>query len=228
MLGKDRKWGFLIASAAFLGVANAQGYFYDSFTCAKSQNFQELGCYSTTSNPFTYDIQNGFVGSDPSRSFAPYNIGGDNINATVTPHYCVAACRAHGFKYAALYNRVCSCGTALGSLTRSTDQSPCYAQPDPNPCPGDAAENCGQPSGGGYARIFVDPSFEPETSLASAGYSTVASSYGYLGCFAKPNLPSDDPQHSSSQADAATCLEQCATYGFPLAYMYYDSGYVSI
>ncbi|KAI1270446.1 hypothetical protein F5Y18DRAFT_13508 [Xylariaceae sp. FL1019] len=204
---------------AFSGTVDAQGYFFKPFTCSATQNFQELGCYNVEEDPFTYAVQNGFIGSDPSRSYADYNGGGNNINSTATPNYCVAACRAHGFKYASLYHRNCRCGTALGSLidARSSDQS-CKTVPDPNPCSGDALENCGD--GEGKARIYVDPSFEPETSLIAAGYSNVASSFGYLGCFAKPNLPSDDPARQTQQPDTASCFANCAQAGFPLTYMY--------
>jgi hypothetical protein len=129
---------------AFAKITNAQGYFFEAFTCSVSQNFQDLGCYDVTTDPFTFAVQNGFVDSDPSRSFSDFNGGGNNINSTVTPNYCSAACRAHGFKYASLYNRNCHCGSALGSLMnhRSNDQS-CSSVSDPNPCSGDASENCG-------------------------------------------------------------------------------------
>ncbi|KAI0148801.1 hypothetical protein GGR57DRAFT_230022 [Xylariaceae sp. FL1272] len=209
----------------FTGTVDAQGYFFEPFTCSTTQNFQELGCYDVSNDPFSYAVQNGFIGSDASRSYANYNGGGNNINSTATPNYCVAACRAHGFKYASLYNRNCRCGSALGSLNnaRSSDQT-CKTVPDPNPCSGDALENCGQPNGGGRARLYVDPSFEPETSLIAAGFSNVASSAGYLGCFAKPNLPSDDPASNTQQANPAACLANCAQYGFPLTYMFRDGG----
>ncbi|KAI0123451.1 hypothetical protein BJ170DRAFT_108989 [Xylariales sp. AK1849] len=207
-------------------LVDAQGYFYEPFTCSLSQNFEELGCYDVTGDPFTYALTNGYTGEDASRAYANYNTGGNNINSTVEANYCVQACRAHGFKYAALHNRACGCGTTLGSLVRSTDQTICYAVPDPNPCGGDRSENCGDPSGGGHARLFVDPSYESETSLIADGGTVVAGSYGYLGCFAKPNLPSNDANSDTRQTDSASCLAHCATSGYPLSYMYRDARYV--
>ncbi|KAI3324119.1 hypothetical protein HD806DRAFT_543527 [Xylariaceae sp. AK1471] len=217
----------LVSLWAFARIVNAQGYFFEPFRCSESQNFQDLGCYDVSTDPFSFAVQNGFVGSDPSRSYANFNGGGNNINSTVTPNYCVAACRAHGFKYASLHNRNCRCGTVLGALAnaRSLDQS-CSSTPDPNPCSGDASENCGQSSGGDHARLFVDPSFEPETSLATSGWANVANSFGLLGCFAKPNLPSDDPARDTRQPSTAACLANCAQYGFPLSYMFIDTRYL--
>ncbi|ETS87217.1 hypothetical protein PFICI_01045 [Pestalotiopsis fici W106-1] len=214
----------LFAIAVFVGLVQGQGFYLEPFTCTSAQNWVDLGCYDATgTQPFTFAVQNGYKSEDPSRAYANYNIGGNNINSTVTPNFCTQACRAHGFRYASLYDRQCRCGTALGTSffgKRSSDQT-CYSQTlstDATPCSGDRSENCGQVSGNTKARIFVDPSFEAEQNPASIDTAGLASSYGYLGCFNKPNLPSDDPNRDTLQASPQACFENCARYGFPLTY----------
>lgn len=216
----------LFAITAFFNFVQGQGFYLEPFTCATSQNWIDLGCYDVTTQPFTFAIQGGEKNSDPSRSYANYNGGGNNINSTMTPNFCTQACRAHGFRYASLYDRGCRCGTSLGSSSynnRSSTQT-CYSQTlsvDPSPCSGDKSENCGQVGQGSAnnkARIFVDPSFEAEQNPSSIDVVGLASSYGYLGCFNKPNLPSDDPNRDTIQSSPQACFENCARYGFPLSY----------
>lgn len=216
------RWGLVFAFLhwAFVSFVNAQGYFLKPFSCSPSQNFQELGCYNYTSDPFNYFPRNAGANDDPSMSYPLFDTGGI-VNSTVEPAHCSAACRAHGFKYAGLGDRYCRCSTRLGNLVRRSDQSICNSVPDVNPCGGDKSQNCGQPEERlrPIARIFVDPSFEPETSLALDGPEVVAQSYGYLGCFSHPNSPSADPQAVTNQPDALTCQIHCAEYGFPLSFM---------
>ncbi|KAK6087285.1 hypothetical protein SCUP234_01916 [Seiridium cupressi] len=202
-------WGIVFA---LISITHGQGFYLEPFSCSSAQNWQELGCYDTTAQPFTFAVQNGWNGDDPSRSYANFNPGGNVINSTVTPKFCVQACRAHGFRYASLYDRTCRCGTVLGSLQskRSSDQTLCYATPDANPCGGDKSENCGQTSSNNHARIFVDPSFETEANLMAAGSTIVANSYLLLGCFNRPNLPSDDSNRESRQMTPLACLVNLA------------------
>lgn len=213
----------LVAFGLLLGLVQGQGFYLEPVTCDASQNWVDLGCYDTTTQPFTYAIQNGWNGEDPSRSHANYNRGGNVINSTNTPYFCVQACRAHGFRYTSLYNRECRCGSVLGTNffnKRSADQT-CYSQAlsvDPVACGGDNLENCGNVTAMNKARIFVDPSFEAEQNPATVNVADIAASYGYLGCFNKPNMQTDDPNKVTQQTTIAACLQQCARYGYPLAY----------
>ncbi|KAK6860310.1 hypothetical protein PG990_012385 [Apiospora arundinis] len=189
--------GFIKAAAftalvASTGLVSAQGFFYEPeevAKCSVQQNHRYLGCFTVGAQPFSFNPQSPIPqpatpGSpqigDPSRSYIHWDRG-DLVNITVTPKYCTDACRAHGFKYSALYNEGCRCGTNLGGLvTPDATETACNGAP----CPGDRRESCGTPTG---ARIFVDPSYND--------YSLVTNrvlGYGKLGCFYHPNLPSGE------------------------------------
>ncbi|KAK9776481.1 hypothetical protein SCAR479_06804 [Seiridium cardinale] len=200
-----------------LTLANAQGFFYDDFTqvCSSQQDFQYLGCFATTNQPWTYNPTNR--GGDPSRSWVHWDQG-DNVNITTTPYFCTDTCRAHGFKYAATWDRQCRCGMALQSSVKDLGS----AQPDDSLCtdagsfcPGDRRENCGTNQG---ARIWVDPSFQEESLLPDP--SILAAQYNVLGCFYQPNLPSGDASvTTTTQSSTATCFTYCADLGYPLTFM---------
>ncbi|KAM0809416.1 putative WSC domain-containing protein [Seiridium cardinale] len=200
-----------------LTLANAQGFFYDDFTqvCSSQQDFQYLGCFATTNQPWTYNPTNR--GGDPSRSWVHWDQG-DNVNITTTPYFCTDTCRAHGFKYAATWDRQCRCGMALQSSVKDLGS----AQPDDSLCtdagsfcPGDRRENCGTNQG---ARIWVDPSFQEESLLPDP--SILAAQYNVLGCFYQPNLPSGDASvTTTTQSSTTTCFTYCADLGYPLTFM---------
>ncbi|KAK9418583.1 putative WSC domain-containing protein [Seiridium unicorne] len=208
------------AFAAFLWLltlADAQGFFYDDFTqvCSSQQDFQYLGCFATTSQPWTYNPTNR--GGDPSRSWVHWDQG-DNVNITTTPYFCTDTCRAHGFKYAATWDRQCRCGMALQSSVKDlgsaqADDTLCTAAG--SFCPGDRRENCGTNQG---ARIWADPSFQEESLLPDP--AILATQYNVLGCFYHANLPSGDATvTTTTQSSTATCFTYCADLGYPLTFM---------
>ncbi|KAK6084518.1 hypothetical protein SCUP234_03307 [Seiridium cupressi] len=201
----------------WLTLANAQGFFYDDFTqaCSSQQDFQYLGCFATTTQPWTYTPTNR--GGDPSRSWVHWDQG-DNVNITTTPYFCTDTCRAHGFKYAATWDRQCRCGMALQSSVKDlgsaqADDTLCTAAG--SFCPGDRRENCGTNQG---ARIWADPSFQAEPLLPDP--AILATQYNVLGCFYHPNLPSGDASvTTTTQSSTATCFTYCADLGYPLTFM---------
>ncbi|KAK8122556.1 WSC domain-containing protein, partial [Apiospora sp. TS-2023a] len=195
----------LLASA---GLVSAQGFFYqEPFACSAEQDHKYLGCVATNVQPFGYNPTN--PDGDPSRSYFGYAASG-HVNSTVTPKGCVRACRGHGFKYAAMFDRGCRCGTDITGLNPTADETPCTT--GTRPCAGDGRENCGS-SGG--ARIYVDPSFQDSALILNK-----VSGYGVLGCFYKPNLPTGLTVVSEKVVGtAADCLTFCAASSYPLAYM---------
>lgn len=200
----------LLASA---GLVSAQGFFYqEPFACSADQDHRYLGCAAVTSQPFGYNPTN--PDGDYSRGYPGYAASG-HVNSTVTPAGCTKACRGHGFKYAAMYDRGCRCGTSIDGLNPTTDETPC--QTSTRPCPGDGGENCGSSSG---ARIYVDPSFQDYASIGDK-----VAGYGVLGCFYKPNLPTGLTSVSQTTvATAADCLNFCAASYYPFAYMAQNGG----
>ncbi len=212
-------------------VVDAQGFWYKNLglSCSAQQTFQYIGCasvsaYGSASNNdiFGYSPANPIAsGNDiPSRSYIAYNEG-SQLNNTFTPHYCTDACRAHGFKYAALFDGGgCKCGMSLtrGSVTINPSQS--EASCSVELCPGDRGEFCGASA---YARIFVDPSFPDEGGLLTAAQQVP--DYTLLGCFRKPNFDAYESNVLDITApNAAQCLTLCADYGYPLARMAFISG----
>ncbi|KAI8627936.1 hypothetical protein F5Y19DRAFT_159460 [Xylariaceae sp. FL1651] len=226
----------LASLLAIASVANAQGFYYQdlSKSCDKTTlNYQYLGCAPATSAPFFFSPGKWDPSStaDNSKDYINFD-SGDFVNQTTTPYFCAQTCRAHGFKYTALYDKSCNCGnsltyTRMGVTTTLTPDASsdniCLTDANggtyPN-CGGDLRENCGSNRG---ARIFVDPSFPDERTTDAA---TIANDYGVLGCFQGPNFPSSDSTVTSVNGitDAATCLSYCAGLGMPLSYMIADSG----
>ncbi|KAI1156277.1 hypothetical protein F4825DRAFT_320217 [Nemania diffusa] len=153
---------------------------------------------------------------------------------TITPYFCAQTCRAHGFKYAALWDKGCHCGSSLdytttgganvtlSNLIDANSDTVCTTGADNNqwpPCGGDRRENCGSNRG---ARIFVDPSFPDERKLTD--FAIIAQGYALLGCFKNARFPSAvDSVTSVSVQSTATCLQYCADLGMPYAYMARDA-----
>ena len=153
----------------------------------------------------------------------------------MTPHACNAVCRAHGFRYAAVWGGgECSCGSSLGSsllghtdidgtrmgavkgLSEDTrrDDAECAGTEG---FPGDRLEACGTES---RARVFVDPSF------GDGGTGREGHGYGYLACFADPGF-SKAPSNVGGGFDtpsAAACFESCADRGMTFVAM--SSSYI--
>ena len=208
-----------------VGLVNAQGFFYKDLglSCSATQGFQYLGCASVSITQsdnnaiFPYSPGDPDIAGNniPSRSYINYNEGSP-LNNTYTAHYCSDACRAHGYKYAALFgSNGCKCGMSLtrGSITIDPDQaeSNCAGEV----CPGDSGENCGSSA---YARVFVDPSFPDESTLSSG--SAQLSGWQQVGCFKTPNWDSiENAVIDYSAASSDDCLNRCADYGYPLARM---------
>jgi hypothetical protein len=222
----------LASWVALSSVSNAQGFYYQDPTlqCDATYNFQDLGCAATNARPFTF-VPDNWDGptQDNSRAYINYDTG-DHINSTVTPYFCAEACRAHGYKYASLWDKSCSCGgslsyTPIGAtavvLSPGTDAASvaqCTKGTDNNdypPCDGDRNENCGSNQG---ARIFVDPSFGDEATLVTGPLD-----YNVLGCFNNPNFPVSTQGTAGPVSSTTQCLTICADLGFPLAYMAADN-----
>lgn len=232
----------LASLGALSSVVKAQGFYYQDIgvQCNARYNYQYLGCAATTSAPFAF-APTGWdpaATADNSRSYINFDIG-DFVNMTITPYFCAQTCRAHGFKYAALWDKGCHCGSSLdytttgganvtlSNLIDANSDTVCTTGADNNqwpPCGGDRRENCGSNRG---ARIFVDPSFPDERKLTD--FAIIAQGYALLGCFKNARFPSAvDSVTSVSVQSTATCLQYCADLGMPYAYMARDAnqGYV--
>ncbi|KAI5925747.1 hypothetical protein F4810DRAFT_708261 [Camillea tinctor] len=221
----NRSKAAALAVATLATSVKGQGFYYEDFSaaCPPSVNFQYLGCYTTAApGPFLWTPDNMSPGNGLSKTYIRWET--DHVNNTITPHFCTDVCRAHGFKYAALWNQQCQCGATLsytpkgGALTtlgRAASEADCVDSA--NPCPGDRRENCGTATG---ARIFVDPSFE--NSAAEADLTTLSNGYKQLGCFQSPNLASSAATVTSPTStfpDTGSCFQYCADLGSPLVYM---------
>ncbi len=222
----------LASLVAFSSVVNAQGFYYQDHddVCAAKFNHQYLGCATVLDDdgPFVFEPTNWDprITADNSRSYIHYHVG-NFVNNTITPGFCAQTCRAHGFKYAALFKeRSCRCGNTLDYTTiagvdvtlsdkiHATSEEQCTTKRDgslPDPCPGDRRENCGSDQG---ARIFADPSFPDVTTSID-----LAQSYRLLGCFKGAKFPSAVTYTTATVPSAGTCLGYCAGLGMPYAFM---------
>lgn len=175
-----------------------------SASCREEFNHRDLGCYVAAENPFAWRPPD----SNPDPDGAHW-ITGTRWNETATPRACNAVCRAHGFRYAAVWGGgECSCGSALqpgmwsnGDAEARRHDAECAGAEG---CPGDRLEACGTQS---RARIFVDPSFgDGEVGVEG---------YGYLACFANPNFFGSD----FDSPNPAACFAHCAGRGMPFVFM---------
>lgn len=219
-----------LAAAAGLGfatLASAQGFYYEDLTpyCPTEYDHRYLGCFASTGNPFPWTPVNQDLSAtgDLSKSYINW-ITSTNWNTTTTPHFCSVVCRAHGHKYAALWNSECSCGnsldytnqagTAVTLSDKGLDESQCVTTEG---CPGDRLEACGTATA---ARIFVDPSFEG--TVAENDLADLATGYDYLGCFQDPNFPTSDDTITAPDTQfpsTGACFSYCADLGKPLVFM---------
>ncbi|KAK7750440.1 hypothetical protein SLS62_007629 [Diatrype stigma] len=224
-----------LAAAAGLGfatLASAQGFYYEDLStyCPTQYNHRYLGCFATTKNPFPWTPVNQDLTptGDLSKSYIEW-VSSTNWNTTITPTFCSEVCRAHGHKYAALWNSECSCGSSLdytnqaGAAVTLSDkivpEGQCSAA---DGCPGDRLEACGTAAA---ARIFVDPSFEG--TAAENNLPVLTAGYEYLGCFQDPNFPtSEDTITAPDQkfGSPAACFSYCADLGKPLVFMSANTG----
>ncbi|KAI0419010.1 hypothetical protein F5X98DRAFT_88648 [Xylaria grammica] len=219
-----------LASLVALGsVVNAQGYFYQDFrqSCAATQEHQYLGCAPATDAPLSFEPSNWDPNGRHDQSWIEWD-SGDHLNNTISPFFCARTCRAHGFKYAALwFERRCRCGGSLSYtdqagnpvvLSPGSSETPCTTKSgggSPDPCSGDRREFCGSDQG---ARIWVDPSFP---DLRSSSSTAQSGSYSMLGCFANVGFPTSNGGLTSNvqKASSGDCLTYCAGLGSPLAFM---------
>lgn len=220
------------AAASFAPLASAQGFYYEDLKpdCPAQYNQRYLGCYAATANPFPWTPVNQDLTAtgDLSKSYIHW-ITSTTWNITITPNFCTEVCRAHGLKYASLWNGECSCGNSLdytdaaGTPVTLTDK----VQPDgdcvgPEGCPGDRLEACGTAT---RARIFVDPSFED--AVAENDLVALVAGYEPLGCFKDPNFPTSQDTVTTPDESfdgPAECFAYCADLGKPLVFMSSDAG----
>ncbi|CAJ2503748.1 Uu.00g111420.m01.CDS01 [Anthostomella pinea] len=221
----------LASLLAFTSVTNAQGFDFQDLgaQCPAQYNYQYLGCAPTMSQPFAFSPSgwDPSSGADNSKGYIQWD-NGDFVNQTITPYFCSNVCRAHGFKYAALWDKGCNCGSSLSytypgavapvMLVPGSTETLCQqnaAGGDYGPCGGDQREYCGTNRG---ARIFVDPSFADERNLNSP--AATAQSYQVLGCFTTANLPTSNEGVTRAQvASGPQCLSFCADLGMPFVQM---------
>ncbi|KAI0201816.1 hypothetical protein F4808DRAFT_99530 [Astrocystis sublimbata] len=222
----------LASLVALSSVANAQGFYYQDtrLQCGPQYNYQYLGCAAVSTQPFGLMPQRYIPDEDLSRSNIHYDTG-DFVNMTGTPFFCSEFCRSSGAKYALLWDKRCICANTL-VYNKADDGSSVNLQQaiDPNsdtlcltdangnnypPCGGDRRENCGSNRG---ARVFVDPSFPDERTLAAP--ATLAADYGALGCFRKTRFPSGDESVTTvTVTSAPRCFSYCADLGMPYLFM---------
>lgn len=201
----------LVGLLAFIVSVKAQGWFVeDTSQVCEGKDWQILGCYKTTTQPFAFfpSIPPP-TGGDIGTSYIYYDQN-DNVNSTMTPNGCTDFCRHHGFRYAGLWNNLCSCGSTLteGPTTLSDqDASKCG-----DVCDGDSRETCGSDAG---ARIFVDTSYIKTVANPAAGYKK-------LGCFQSANFPGASSLFQKTVTSASECLTYCGTLNLALASMLFN------
>ena len=218
-LWKTRATAFVFAwTLIHTALINAQGFYYKDLglSCSSAQTFQYLGCAATPPTwayePEEPPVPGSAIGS---KSYINWALG-SLVNATATPHYCADACRAHGFKYAAVREGYqCRCGGSLtpgGSARINTDlaESNCNYR-----CSGDGGETCG---GSGYSRIYVDPSFPDEDGLDNP--IAQVDNYKRLGCFQRVTFSVNlAAVEAAPVVTPQECLSKCAGFGYPYAVM---------
>ncbi|KAL8800148.1 MAG: hypothetical protein Q9182_005386 [Xanthomendoza sp. 2 TL-2023] len=158
----------------------------DTSACAPSYSTQQyIGCYSDAQNGnhLNFPFKLSTVVTD--RNGYPGYSNQNNLTVDV----CLGACRAHGWKYASVYNQYeCWCGNQLpyptapngatvdvgsgiGTYSGTSPGTPALGSNCNRPCPANPSQICGGP---GYGSVYLDQSFQNDTSPASIG---VAANY---------------------------------------------------
>jgi len=211
----------LVAVTGLLGLADAQAYFNTAPQCA-ADNFVSLGCFTAlpaTFFPFT--LVDYSPAATTSNVYPGFSLTTNNYDNSLTPVNCARVCRGFGFKYTALQNNVCFCGTQVPFGTIGTPSlSACNL-----PCGGDSAQTCG---GALAAQIYVDPTFAEASQVPSElGFNPpLALRYRFLGCYRVGTgpainllpFPSADTRFSGTTATADACFNLCAALGYPLVF----------
>lgn len=196
--------------AALCGLANAQAAYggIQSDVCPALDNFAYLGCFAGDLTTTIKFAPQNYVPGSPLSSDYPGFDPGSNINNTVTPTTCAAACRGFGFRVTALFNGGCRCGNQIPALTGGAGTCT-FA------CHGDSSQICG---GLASTAIFTDPTFADPAVLSTKTAAQIAANYKYMGCFYQSDIfPTNDANAHSTVATPQFCLAKCAALGYPLA-----------
>ena len=156
----------------------------------------------------------------------PISVASSNTDAKYYPGFvagqmsvtiCLAACRGHGYKYAALYGGSnCYCGpifpfssnpgstSGTGTIGGSAPGTKIADSNCQTTCTGNSAQKCG---GGGYSALYFDPSFRNDTSAAGA-----ATNYAYVGCYSNVN---PGPAYITlTTTSTQACQAYCGSVGY--------------
>jgi hypothetical protein len=194
--------------------ADAQAYYGGDINgaCnAVGQNHRHLGCFAGDQSYLW--VPRNYITTNPFASFPNWQSNGP-LNNTVNPVDCTRTCRGHGYKYAAIFKGICSCGVSYptGILT---SPSSCN-----QPCGSNAEYTCG---GTSATDIYADPSFAaPNAIAASLLDSSLITKYKYLGCFFRGSAFQTNNSDSASLLVVNTpesCLAYCAQRNYPLVAM---------
>jgi hypothetical protein len=188
-------------------------------------------------NYYTFNFTNSGPYSSPFyRTYATFWTLG------VSASNCTQNCQFHGFIYSVLMGQYnCQCGTypppGNPVNTNITDPlSPCHPQPKGVACLGDWGQiACGYynaTSGHYFADAFFDNTFNTtyftvgqtvgNAITSQANITTLAASYQYIGCFSFNGLLLVPSGFVNQFTTINSCLDYCATFGFPLAALQYQ------
>ena len=197
----------------FVNVAWAQGSLGgDQSSCNGQPGWVHKGCFDDAGNGRHANFKFQISTSATSERYYPgYTL--------ITVDSCLAACRGHGFRYAALYAGTnCYCastfpnpdppttGSSTGGSGALIGTQPGVAVANSvcnTACAGNALQTCGS---GSAANVFQDLSFSNATQIAAV------SNYGYLGCY---NYVSPGPMYTSIKTiSTLSCQTYCAALGY--------------
>lgn len=211
-----RPWTAL-GTLALAALARAQASVGgDQSTCDSLDAFRYQGCFGNAENGahagFRYLVNNN--PEDP-RYYPGFN------SSALTIEMCFAACRGHGFRYAALFaSSECFCSarpartqTPLSDPANNNTLNECHVAPATiNGCNGNRNEWCGS---GVASDVYFDPSF-PNVDPA-----TQAANYRYIGCFRNrnPGIFYNDDSTGTVVQNTLQCLNLCANAGYAYAGM---------
>ena len=184
-------------------------------SCTPATPWAYEGCYGDTENGRALNFPWVLSSSTSSSQYYPGFTGDTNMSVGI----CLAACRAHGFRYASLYyGEECHCAPIFPLPTPpiSNSETPTPGGTSPGTaaasgscnsvCTGNSAEICG---GGAASSLYMDTSF---TNDSTAGAYT---NYNYLGCFSDIN---PGPMYVSIETTSTqACASYCGSHGYSYA-----------
>ena len=218
-------WCSVLIALNWAAAAFAQGNLGGDQSACSSNPWVYKGCY-TSANSGRHGNIDWQLNTNPSNE---KGYPGFTSNDQMTVTLCQTGCRAHGFKFAALFYGIeCYCAATwpvpgspsdgstdngIGSIGTNAD----IASTNPNSdcsahCSGDNGQVCG---GGDAISLYFDPSIQNDTALTTQASVGSPGNFLYFGCYSNVN---PGPTYISIKTpNTVSCLTYCGRLGYAFA-----------